>query len=87
MLKRLVIAALFALTMIAPAAVTTAAHTPPATLDCCNVRPMALETYYYSDATKTVQVGFKYEDSCNHQQWQDGIETPYYTVIKYPCNA
>lgn len=86
MIRRLVVTAVFALGMIAPAA-ATAAPPPRSIQSCCNAVPMERETYYYSDATKTVQVGFKYESSCTHQQWLDGVETPYSTVSKWPCNA
>jgi hypothetical protein len=86
MIRRLVVTALFSLAMIAPAA-ATAAPAAVVTPFCCNAVPMERETYYYSDASKTVQVGYKYENSCIHQQWLDGVETPYYTVYKSPCNA
>lgn len=87
MLRHLFVTAVFALAMIAPAASTTAAPAAVVTPLCCNAVPMERETYYYSDATKTVQVGYKYENRCNNQSWLDGVETAYYTVMKGPCNA
>lgn len=48
---------------------------------------MARETYYYSDATKTTQVGYKYEDNCTRNNWFKGVETAYYMTHRYPCYA
>ena len=60
MIRRLLVAAVFALAMIAPAAVTTAAPAP-ITVQGTNY---ITETYYYSDATYTQEVGFDQGDCC-----------------------
>ena len=54
----LLVAALFALSMMAPAAVATAA---PAPITVQATREFIVEIYYYSDATYTVEVWLRVE--------------------------
>jgi hypothetical protein len=79
MIRRLLVAAVFALAMIAPAAVTTAAPAP-ITVQGTNY---ITETYYYSDATYTVEVGYE-SNGCGTYA-QIGIQTEYYRRYREPC--
>jgi hypothetical protein len=65
--------------MMTPAAVTTAAPAP-ITVQATNY---ITETYYYSDATKTVEVGFE-SNGCGTYA-QIGIQTEYYIRRREPC--
>lgn len=44
-----------------------------------------IEYIYYTDATKTVECGWRYL-SCHGGVWSDGCRTAWYDVIHYePC--
>lgn len=87
MIRRLLVAALFACTMIAPAAVTTATPTPavPPRTTWDNNHMYYYD--YYSDSTYTQLVGQAWR-RCNLEyvmMW--GQETPYMSYSMEPCWA
>ena len=84
MIRRLVVAALFA---IATVAVSTPTH---AAVRTAAIRPQSdriVDTYYYSDATYTTQVGHTFENFCTGRSRTEGVVTPYYLTDSYWCYA
>lgn len=53
----------------------------PATTNACPTNEV--ETYYYTDASKTVQCGYKLLYCCG--VYQEGCVTSYYDRYSYPC--
>ncbi|NQZ06295.1 MAG: hypothetical protein HRT35_03955 [Algicola sp.] len=42
---------------------------------------------YYSNSSKTVEVGVKYTSCGTVNSYSDGQETPYYTVVSTACSS
>lgn len=79
MFKRLFVLALIA---FATASVNTPAHATP-------LKPQGLvivETKFYSDATYTVQVGYKVLDQCSGDVYVEGTQTVYKIQKRTACN-
>jgi hypothetical protein len=46
--------------------------------------PNEVETTYYTDASKTVECGYRII-SCNCHVYSEGCHTAYFTTDSYPC--
>lgn len=44
------------------------------------------ETYYYSDAAKTNEVGYRFRN-CNGATYTEGTVTTYKTIYREPCGG
>jgi glutamine cyclotransferase len=84
MIRRLIVAALFA---VATVSVSTPMH---AATSVAAIRPQSnqiVETYYYSDSSYTQQVGYTFENFCTGRVRTEGQVTPYYLTNSYWCYA
>jgi hypothetical protein len=82
MLKRL-----FVLLLLVAATVSVSAPAHAAT-GAAPIQPQALvivETKFYSDATYTVQVGYKYLDQCSGESYSTGTQTIYKIQKRTSC--
>lgn len=79
MFKRPLTVALLAIATAFAAAPAEAASPTPQAL-------VVVETKFYSDATYTVQVGYKLLDQCGGDVETWGTQTVYKTQTRTPCN-
>lgn len=80
--RRLLIVLALLIGVLAPAAISV-----PTTAAVASESVQAsyiVETYYYSDSSKTVEVGYSIRD-CRGWYFLSGQTSPYYTVVREPC--
>ncbi len=75
--------ALAAIALAACATVTAVLPAAPAQARACQIQHICIMTWY-SDASRTVVVGEKFED-CGGDVSMWGVRTPYYTMTEDPC--
>jgi opacity protein-like surface antigen len=81
MFKRLVVAVFLVAVILS---VSSSAHAQP-TAAITPSGPVVVTTIYYSDATLTVEVGYRFRDQCSGDFEVGGIQTPYYTQTRTAC--
>lgn len=83
MLKRLVVVVFLAAVILS---VSSSAHAQP-TAAITPQGGVIVETKFYSDATHTVQVGYRFRDQCSGELYMEGTQTIYYSQTRTACTS
>lgn len=80
--RRLLVMAALLVGAIAPAGTIT--PTTAAVVPLGVQAGSSIQTFYYRDSSKTVEVGYTFRD-CNGFYYKEGVTSPYYERFTEPC--